>query len=230
MGMALLHEFFTFLWILPMQANDAVQNDGPEGHYIGNLWLEENNNPQGHVYATQDKFPHNAWQRIITSFIVAYKAGGSTSSMVPPPNIPAVGVLWYKTILQNASCPNNTAGLYGQQPRDFSTGYDALNWAVVLPAKSTGMRISGFSNNVTLNTTTLGPGFNFGAFNGVQAGAQTLNLIDSTGAVVMSATNGMAVSTGCPDGIYNMNYQVIGLSSAVPTNRRSLNESEKVLK
>lgn len=197
------------------EADNTSQNDGPEGHYIGNLWLEENSDPQGEVYATQAKFPHNAWQQVITPFIAAYKAGGNTSSMSPASGVPAVGALWYKTILQNASCPNNTAGLYGEQPRDFNTGYDALNWAVTLPAGSKGMRISGISNNVTLNTTTLVPGFNFGAFDGVQAGVQTLNLINSAGAVVMSARNGTAVSTGCPDGIYNMNYQVIGLCSPV---------------
>lgn len=143
--------------------------------------------------------------------------------MVPPQDLPAVGTLWYKTILQDADCPNNTVGLYGEQPRDFNTGYDVLNWALVLPANSSGMHISGISNNVTLGTGDLVPGFNFGAFGGVQAGSQVLNLIDSTGAVVMSAMNGTEVSTGCPDGIYNMNYQVIGLSSLLSEVLDSLN-------
>lgn len=126
-----------------------------------------------------------------------------------------MGAMWYKTILQNASCPNNAAGLYGEQPRDFDTGIDALNWAVVLPAKSKATTVSGISNGVALqsNTTVLQPGFNFGAIQGVQAGMQTLKIIDAKGKVVMSATNGTVVSTGCPDGIYNMNYQVIGLQA-----------------
>lgn len=119
--------------------------------------------------------------------------------------------MWYKTILQNSSCPNNEAGFYGEEPDGSSTGKDALNYALTVPAGSTGLKISAFSNGTCLQTTTLSPGFNYGSVNGVQAGQQMLTLQDATGTVIMSATNGPAVSSGCPDGIYNFNYQVIAL-------------------
>ena len=59
----------------------------------------------------------------------------------------------------------------------------------------------------------MNPGLNFGLPTGVQAGAQLLELLDSAGTVVMSATGGECVSSGCPAGMYNMNYQVAGLST-----------------
>ena len=62
--------------------------------------------------------------------------------------------------------------------------------------------------------TALRPGLNYGAFEDVQAGRQALYVVDETGIVVMSATNGSEISTGCPDGIFNMNYQVVGLKTA----------------
>lgn len=195
-----------------MTDQTTSQNDGPEGHNIGTLWPEANSDPNAALYASQAKFPHNAWQQIITPFITAYKANGTPSSEIPPSNTIAVGTLWYKTILQNAYCPNNEAGLYGEYPRDFNTSMEALNWAVILSAAATGYKVSATSNGAALEkATALQPGANFGQFLGVQAGSQTLVLQDSTGKAVVEATNGTPVSSGCPDGIYNMNYRVIGL-------------------
>ena len=177
------------------------QNDGPESHYIGNLWPESGGDTP---YSSQATFPHNAWQPLITSFIAAWKAGGSTASMSPPGN-QAMGALWYKTILQDESCP-------GAQPEAFSTGTDTLNWAIVLPAGSSGMQIRGTSNNNVLQTMNVYPGMSFGSFKDVQAGMQLLELLDSSGTVVMATGQGGCVATDCPDGIYNMNYQVLGLA------------------
>lgn len=47
---------------------------------------------------------------------------------------------------------------------------------------------------------------------GVQAGGQSLQLLNADGGVVMTAGGGAGVSAGCPDGVYNMNYQVVGLA------------------
>ena len=38
-----------------------------------------------------------------------------------------------------------------------------------------------------------------------------LQLLDSSGNVVMSTGKGACVSSDCPNGIYNMNLQVVGL-------------------
>ena len=75
------------------------------------------------------------------------------------------------------------------------------------------MQVRTISNGVVLQTANVYPGMNWGSPSGVQAGVQVLELVDSGGNVVMSATGGKCVSSGCPDGIYNMNYQVVGLEN-----------------
>ena len=152
----------------------------------------------------QANFPHTAWQPLVKSFIGAYKNGGS---MAPPSGATAIGAMWYKTILQSASCSGAT------QPNGWSTGADALNWAVVLPSGASGYKVRATSNGNVLNTVSVNPGLNFGSPTGVQAGSQLLELLNSAGTVVMSATAGACVSSGCPAGMYNMNYYVAGLNS-----------------
>lgn len=126
--------------------------------------------------------------------------------MSPPSGTAAVGALWYKTILQSAVCDG------AAQPQGFENGRDALNWAIVLPAESSGMQVRVVSNGWVLQITNVYQGLNYGSPAGVQAGEQRVELLDSGGDVVMTAGGGMDVSEGCPDGIYNMNYQVVGLS------------------
>ena len=128
--------------------------------------------------------------------------------MVPPANTQAVGAIWYKDLLQDATCPNNA-----QQPEGWATGRDSLNWAVVIAAGSNGMQVRAISNGVVLQTATVYPGMNWGSPSGVQAGVQMLELVDAGGNVVMTATGGKCVSSGCPDGVYNMNFQVVGLEN-----------------
>lgn len=127
--------------------------------------------------------------------------------MYPPSGATAVGTLWYKTILQDASCSGAT------QPNGWSTGTDSLTWAVVLPSGSSGMKVRLTSNGAVISTVSVNAGLNYGSPTGVQAGAQMLQLLNSAGTVVMTATGGECVSSGCPAGMYNMNYQVLGLSS-----------------
>ena len=150
----------------------------------------------------QANFPHTAWQPLVQSFIAAYKGGGT---MAPPSGSTAIGSMWYKTILQSTTCSG------AAQPSGWSTGTDALNWAVVLPSGSSGMKVRTTSNGKVLATTSVNPGLNFGSPSGVQAGSQLIELLDSSGNVVMSGTAGECVSSGCPAGMYNMNFQVVGL-------------------
>lgn len=75
------------------------------------------------------------------------------------------------------------------------------------------MKVRLTSNGNVISTVSVNPGLNFGSPTGVQAGAQMLELLNSVGSVVMTATNGQCVSSGCPSGMYNMNYQVVGLSN-----------------
>ena len=127
--------------------------------------------------------------------------------MSPPSGATAIGAMWYKTILQSSTCSGAT------QPNGWSTGSDSLNWAIVLPSGSSGMKVRATSNGNVISTVNVNPGLNFGSPTAVQAGSQLLQLLNSAGTVVMSATGGECVSSGCPAGMYNMNYQVVGLNS-----------------
>jgi glucan endo-1,3-alpha-glucosidase len=54
-------------------------NDGPESHNFGNLWPEQNTDTQPAYYMES----HTAWQPLLSSFIAAWKNGGSATSMMP---------------------------------------------------------------------------------------------------------------------------------------------------
>ena len=102
--------------------------------------------------------------------------------------------------------------MYFEKPCGFDTGTDLLNWAVIIPAGSFGMQIRAISNNIILSTVNANPGLNFGSPGAVQVGEQRLELLDAGGNIVMSTTGGRCVQANCPDGIYNMNYQVVALT------------------
>ncbi|KAL9125883.1 MAG: hypothetical protein Q9175_008010, partial [Cornicularia normoerica] len=153
-------------------------NDGPESHYIGNVWTESSDTSIMYC-SPQANYPHTAWQPLVTSFINAYKAN---NSMAPPSGATAIGSMWYKTILQGASCSGAT------QPNGWSTGTDSLSWAVVLPSGSSGMKVRLTSNGSVISTVSVNSGLNFGSPTGVQAGPQMLQLVNSAGTVVMTAT------------------------------------------
>lgn len=195
-----------------MPADTVIQNDGPESHYIGTLWPESSTAPDALRYANQTSWPHSAWQSVIASFIPAYKAGLPASSMTPPSGTLAVGSMWYKTILQSSVCPVPDSTYYYNKPAGFSTGRDNLNWAIVLAGSATGagMQLRAVSNGVVLTTVPVTAGLNYGAAGPVQPGPQRVELVDRNGNVVRTARSGINVSGGCPDGIYNFNYQVSG--------------------
>lgn len=199
-----------------------MQNDGSDSHYIGTLWTEPNSDAQPGIYATELHASHVGWQPIIASFGAAFKAGVPATSMTPPDGAPAVGAIWYKTILQSAVCPNEGSTLYTQKPNGFSQGTDSLNWAVVLPPSSTapGWSAVAYSDNAQIGQWPLSGGLNYGAGPGLRPGLQRLEVRDPSGRVVKVAAGGRCVSAGCPDSIYNMNPQVVGLSD--PNNAPSV--------
>jgi len=72
------------------------------------------------------------------------------------------------------------------------------------------------SNGVEIGQTTLVSGLNYGSFLGIKVGVQKMEVLDLLGNVVMSSEEGpRGVTARCRDGIYNMNYEVVGLKSAV---------------
>ncbi|CAM1506137.1 Fc.00g057780.m01.CDS01 [Cosmosporella sp. VM-42] len=178
-------------------------NDGGESHYVGNIWPEADSNTQVAKYASSS-VPHSAWQPLIRSFIRAYKAGQPASAMTTSSGT-VLGAIWYKNILQSSSCPNDS------KPQGFSAGTDAVNWAIVVSQSNLGYRVRVTSNGAVMATTALSAGLNYGTTS-INAGAQVVQVIDSSNKVILTAQGGRDVSGGCPDGIYNMNYQVVGLS------------------
>ncbi len=199
-------------------------NDGPESHNIGNVWPEQNTDNEPSMYMGSD-WDHSAWQPIFSSFIQAWKNGAGKSSMRPTDGSNAVGALWYKTILQDATCPgsgpfSNGSDKYYDVPDNFDTGTDTLNWAIVLSPEAAG---SGITAHLAIQvddvvqsdmgTFNLGAGLNYGSVVGAQAGSPRLELHDGSGNVIMMTNAGQCISNSCPDGIYNMNYQVVGLQS-----------------
>lgn len=117
----------------------------------------------------------------------------------------AVGAIWYKDILQSSVCSGDT------KPAGFSAGTDAVNWAIVLASGASGYKIRIISNGATLQTVPVSPGLNYGSPGTIEPGAQVMQLLNSAGQVVLTSQGGKYVSSGCPDGVYNMNYQVVGL-------------------
>ena len=93
----------------------------------------------------------------------------------------------------------------------MDTGRDALNWAVVVPAGTSGMQVRASSDGSVLQTVSVNPGLNFDSPTGVQTGTQTLELLDASGNVVASTGGGACIEADCPSGIFNMNLQVVEL-------------------
>ncbi|EKG19988.1 Glycoside hydrolase family 71, partial [Macrophomina phaseolina MS6] len=117
----------------PEYAEFITWNDGPESHYIGSLWPEQNTDADPARYATQTLAPHTGWLPLISSFAAAFRANASSASAMrpAPATDAATGALWYKAILQSASCPNEGNGGVYAKPDGWAKGEDVLSWAVV---------------------------------------------------------------------------------------------------
>jgi len=134
--------------------------------------------------------------------------------MVPGSGQPYItGAIWYRTILVSSQCPNDDGGSSGTQyekPDGFDSAHDEITFAVLLPQGATGYKLNIYSNwNVVEWNYGLNQGLNFATVSVLYAGDQWADVVDGNGNVVYRATGGMAVSGDCPDGIYNMNYQVV---------------------
>jgi glucan endo-1,3-alpha-glucosidase len=161
------------------------------------VW-EEGYDPAIITYANNHQWPHYAWQPLVTSFIDAYKAEVTAELMEPPSDAP-IGVMWYRGML--SSCADN-------RPQNADAALDAVNYAIVLPASSTGMMVQITSGGHILTTIDLQPGLNYAAVTGMGVGTQRVEILNADGTVVMSARGSVDVtdSSTC-----NFNYYVVGL-------------------
>ena len=123
--------------------------------------------------------------------------------MVPPSGANAVGAMWYRTILKDASCANDQP-----KPTGWQAALDAVNYAVVVEGSGMSIRVSSGGN--VLQTNAVQVGLNYGSVGGMVVGDQKVELVDGGGNVVMTAASGVDVEADT-DEICNFNYQVIGL-------------------
>ncbi|KAI1105562.1 glycoside hydrolase family 71 protein [Jackrogersella minutella] len=176
-------------------------NDAGESHYIGPCW------PEGLTdeilqYGNSDTAPHDGWQPVIASFIEAFKAGSTSVGDMAPRSGDFAGTMWYRGVLTSCS---------GDVPRGSGAAVDAVNYAVVLPAASSGLSVRVTSGGQVLATQPVGPGLSYNSVAGLRTGAQKIELVDGGGQVVASASSQVDVSDGPTDGFCDYNYYVAGL-------------------
>lgn len=175
-------------------------NDAGEGHYIGNFFQDQIAGSTIGDYA--DGFDHTGWQQLVTPFIKAYKAGATEISQIAASS--PVGSLWYRTLMTSASCSSSI--------QNYQQGQDTVNFAVVLP--SSGYTINVYSNSQRIGSFAGTTGLNYNAVPGLQLGnGQMIEILDSAGNTVASATGTKEVLAQSPNSTCNWNYEVVGLSS-----------------
>ncbi|KAJ7181314.1 glycoside hydrolase [Mycena crocata] len=185
----------------PDFATALTWNDGPESHYIGSIWSEQNTDADPARYVTADPlWSHAAWRPIIASFADAFISGGGVSSMTPHGSSGnVIGALWYKTVLQGSTCPS------GDHPGGWEKGSDDLNWGLVLKAgkDTSNYRLYLISGSTTVLHTGFKDGLNYGTVP-LSRGIQRLELYDAA-RLIYEAKGAREVHTDCPDTIFNMN-------------------------
>ncbi|GME58339.1 glucan endo-alpha-glucosidase agn1 [Neofusicoccum parvum] len=175
----------------PEFAEVVTWNDGPESHYIGSLWPEQNTDADPARYATQSLAPHSGWQALISSFATAFRNNASSAAdMRPVGDAAATGALWYKTLLQTTTCPLEGSGGVYAKPDGWANGKDVLNWAVVAPDGADGWTARLLSGGDEVGSEALVAGLNYGSVEGLKAGFQRLEVLDADGQTVGVAAGG----------------------------------------
>ncbi|KAJ7824663.1 glycosyl hydrolase family 71-domain-containing protein [Mycena olivaceomarginata] len=182
-------------------------NDGPESHYIGNIWPEQNTDAEPARYVCAgSRWDHGGLRPLIKDFIDAYE---TQTPYTGPASMPALnpssveGAMWYRTVTAASTCP---AGTY---PSNSGAGAEVVNWAVVVGASLTGVVVTITSGSGVTTYPQLSPGFHY-ASTPKNPGQQKIEVF-SGGTLIAVGQGGRCVSAQCPDGIYNMNDIVVGV-------------------
>ncbi|KAL1617546.1 hypothetical protein SLS56_010949 [Neofusicoccum ribis] len=179
-------------------------NDAGESHYIGNVWNESISTSE----ATQkyvDNYDHSAWQDVIAPFIDAYKNKDATdvSEILPLNNGNFTGAVWYRPLLKDASC----AGDYLGKPVGWENAQDTVNFAIVLPAETSGVKINVYSGEQLLKSFDGKAGLNAEAVLGMTTGAQKVELVNADGTVIGAGLSKEDVAADAD--FCNFNYHVV---------------------
>ncbi|KAK8022438.1 Glucan endo-alpha-glucosidase Agn1 [Apiospora rasikravindrae] len=188
-------------------------NDGPESHYIGDIWPEQNHDYQPWKYMNPDRYDHSGWQPLVRSFNNAFRKEGSTAaSMDTADGKIAEGAIWYQSFPRAADC-NGPDGMYSEEPINYKAGVEGVYFAVVMKqGLAPGHTLKVWSGNTeTPAIYSLKAGLNYGSAEVLNRGAQYLEILDPSGKRVASAAGGMCVAASCPRGIRVRNYHVVGI-------------------
>ncbi|OTB02641.1 glycoside hydrolase family 71 protein [Hypoxylon sp. CI-4A] len=189
------------LSVAPEFAEVMTWNDAGESHYVGPCWAEGLTD-EILSYGDSDANPHAGWQPLIASFVDGFKAGAADVGSLTPHTGSFAGALWYRAVTK--ACGESL-------PEGAGAGVDAANYAVVLPADSTGFSVRITSGGNVIATQPVGAGLSYNSVPGLVTGAQKLELLDASGNVVASADSKVDVSDSATDGFCNYNYYVAGL-------------------
>ncbi|KAJ6565183.1 glycosyl hydrolase family 71-domain-containing protein [Mycena vulgaris] len=177
-------------------------NDGPEGHYVGNIWPEQNtdDDPARYVYAGT-RWDHGAWRPLIKAFAGAYMSG--TIGMLPTGNTGVEGAMWYSGVMKSSVCPS------GSYVDNWEAGGDQVNFAISSSTSLSNLEVRITSGGHVAVYKGIGPGTNYAA--APKYPGQQLLEVFSGGTRIAVAQGGRCVSSQCPDRIYNMNPIVVGI-------------------
>ena len=191
------------LAVKPTFVEYLTWNDGSESTYIGHVWPDGNDGSPSP--SNGYGFDHSGWQNIIAPFISAFKNGkGSASDIVPLNGAAAVGTFWYRTILTTATCASDSLG----KPAGWANAEDLINVAVILSSAAT---VNVYSGGVKIGTQAGNTGLNSWGFTGMKTGAVKVEVVNSAGSTILSATGGQQVAADAA--ICNYNYYVVPLST-----------------
>ncbi|KAJ7677688.1 glycoside hydrolase [Mycena polygramma] len=191
----LIDRWNEILNLQPQLVELITWNDFGESHYIGPLHPERpsvyapSGDPDGAIQWAAG-FPHDAWRKIITPYIAAYKNGGPVTISPDQENI----VYWYRPHPKGLSCPDPFLG----PPTGQSFPADGI-WAATLLASPATLTMT--SGSFTL-TTTAPAGINYFS-TGMGSGQPTFTL-SRNGATITQGTGGLSIDLNSCS-IYNFN-------------------------
>ncbi|RAH80211.1 hypothetical protein BO86DRAFT_433973, partial [Aspergillus japonicus CBS 114.51] len=192
-------------------------NDGPEGHYLGNLWPEQNGDAALNNYANMTIWPHTGLQPLIHSFATAFRAFQGPSEMRPQNGNEAAGVIWYQTPAFDNTCPfediEELTTTFWKKPAGYETFSNTTQWAVVLNETVGGYKPSELAFSITSSdgvrvvASNLTVGLNFAQGPDVHGGSDVLMVLApiSGGDILYHASGGKCPDCFCRDGFYNLN-------------------------
>lgn len=166
------------------------------------------------AYAIYD---HSAWRQVMGPFIKAFKGNAKTIAEILPNTTSPQGSMWYRPLSLNTTCADHLG-----KPDGSKNGFDAINYAVLLPV-SIDATINVYTGKTLLHSTQGVTGLTYGSIKGVKVGIQMVEVVQNEVIIGRAVSNVDVVDSGCS--LYNYNYNVVsfgaGDGNAVPSSDES---------